>query len=126
MARYGKTVGIVEKLVDRACDLVCEHAFSLGVQSHKRNGREVYRVEVTHGMARLYHYGTLTVMLNTDDGFVERYYGESASDRDSMNTFLDCWDSCPRNVFFRLSGGSIIMEGSQSRRTAVQSLAIHA
>lgn len=61
---------------------------------------EKYRVDIKEGKAILYHYGTHTATVNTVDNELEYYYGESVSDRDSLNTFVDYFSIEPNFRYF--------------------------
>lgn len=49
---------------------------------------EKYYIEVTETEIFMRHWGTETLRINRADNSVVSYYGESNSDRDSMNTLL--------------------------------------
>ncbi len=54
-----------------------------------RNGMEVYRMELaTDNTLSLFHYGTLVLQYDLKEGQVVYQYGQSVSDRDSMNSLL--------------------------------------
>ncbi len=59
-----------------------------GYASLKRFGNDVYYISYDKHYVRLYHYGTLTLKFSIMENRIVSYYGESASDRDSMNTAL--------------------------------------
>ena len=76
-----KRIKIIEKLINKAEET--------GYASLSRNGTKVYEVEVTpNGFYKLKHYGTETLYYDKLTRHLIHYYGESVSDRDSMNTFL--------------------------------------
>lgn len=73
--------------------------------------REVYRVDVLKdGMSgdtvQLYHYGTLTaeVWIASEPALIHAY-GESRSDADSVNTFLDYFRIGKRYTYKPVNGG---------------------
>lgn len=82
--------------------------------------QEVYRVEcelrgrgVGFDLYKLYHYGTLTanVVVNNDGTPVARYvYGESRSDADSVNTFLDYFGIDTQYTYRPVNGGFMEVE----------------
>lgn len=106
MARYGKTIKMVENLVEKAYNSPTNTAVI------NKSGQEVYKVEIEAGEGdtrlKLYHYETETLVVNTTKEVIEDYYGYSASDRDSMNTVLDSIMH-RGNEFFKLSQGEIIL-----------------
>lgn len=57
-----------------------------------RRGHEVYEVIIdrNEGIAYLKHYGTTTIKYNVRTKELLNWYGEGVSDRDSMNTFMNC------------------------------------
>jgi hypothetical protein len=64
----------------------------VGYARTMRRGHAVYEVFVdrTHRIACLRHYGTITVLYDLNSREITSWYGEGVSDRDSMNTFLNC------------------------------------
>jgi uncharacterized membrane protein YfhO len=105
MARYGKTIKMVEALTEKAF-------YKLKAVAN-RKGQEVYRIELvtlSNGEhLRVYHYNTLTLEYSLKDREIVQYYGFSGSDRDSLNTVLDYLGHDKRE-FFRLTAGEIILE----------------
>ena len=87
-----KKIQIIQNLFDKASIKADTSEEGIGVAILNRNGRLVYAVEINHrdNIARLYHYGTRTIDYDIRQGIILGWYGESVSDRDSMNTFLDC------------------------------------
>ena len=57
---------------------------------------EKYAVSFNENKFHLYHWGTKTLTIDLAVGRLEEFYGESVSDRDSMNTVLR---------YFGLDGG---------------------
>lgn len=57
---------------------------------------EKYAVSFNESKFHLYHWGTKTLTIDLSVGRLEEFYGESVSDRDSMNTVLR---------YFGLEGG---------------------
>lgn len=49
---------------------------------------ERYKVVIDGDTIELHHWGTCTLVLNLKDNKIDYYYGESSSDRDSMNYML--------------------------------------
>ena len=49
---------------------------------------EKYAVSFNENKFHLYHWGTKTLTIDLAVGRLEEFYGESVSDRDSMNTVL--------------------------------------
>ena|SRR5699024_4347800 len=52
------------------------------------NLREKYAVKIDGNIIRLRHWGTETLVIDTEKRKVVEFYGESNSDRDSMNFML--------------------------------------
>jgi hypothetical protein len=108
MARYGKSVKIIENLLNKAFEKTDDFVS----MSLKRQGNEVYRIEQEIYpdpkclVTRLFHYGTLTLEYN--DNEIVYYYGYSNSDRDSLNTMLDLLGH-NNQQYFKLSQGEIIL-----------------
>ena len=61
--------------------------------------QERYKIEVSDNYITLSHWGTQTLKIRKSDNEIVEYYGESNSDRDSMNTLLNLVDIY--NVYFR-------------------------
>lgn len=49
-----------------------------------------YEIYVNGDIISMYHWGTKTIEYDTLNNSIVEYYGESVSDRDSLNTFLWC------------------------------------
>lgn len=50
---------------------------------------EKYKIHITRkNILFMYHWGTLTATINLNTLEIENYYGESVSDRDSLNTLI--------------------------------------
>lgn len=69
-------------------EVLLERAERLSKARLNRFGTTVYYVTFEDGIYELYHYGTLTIRYDYKNKELLHYYGESVSDRDSMNTFL--------------------------------------
>ncbi|BCO16352.1 terminal repeat-encoded protein P_gp299 [Bacillus phage vB_BceM_WH1] len=67
----------------------------------RRFGNDVYSLHYDKSYVHLYHYGTLTLKFSLMENRIAYYYGESISDRDSMNTALYALDYDAE--FFRYS-----------------------
>lgn len=97
MARYGKTIDLIEKMFDKVNPYKNGGYDEITVN---RQGNEVYKLvqSLNNGNEfKLFHYGTLT--LHYVNGEIVYYYGESTSDRDSLNTLLDCLHYNHREYF---------------------------
>lgn len=64
----------------------------VGYSRSMRRGHAVYEVFIDriHRVACLRHWGTITVLYDLNTREIVSWYGEGVSDRDSMNTFLNC------------------------------------
>lgn len=64
----------------------------IGYAATMRRGNAVYEVFVdrTHRIACLRHWGTITILYDLNARELRSWYGQGVSDRDSMNTFLNC------------------------------------
>ena len=62
---------------------------------------EIY-IDDTHVL--LYHWGTLTLNYSKAQNMILQYYGQSNSDRDSINTLLDLLGSTERMRYFPSTG----------------------
>lgn len=99
MKRFGKHINLIEEMFKRV-------EFGKDYVKHTRNGVPVYEMQKTQGsLIRLIHYGTTTLIYDQHEREILEYYGESVSDRDSLNTLLACLDH-PLNEYFRF-GSSI-------------------
>lgn len=80
---------IVMKFI-QSIETLMERAERRGIACLRRDNKEVYSVSVDENKSiyRLFHYHTLTASVKADERKVLFLYGESASDRDSVNTFL--------------------------------------
>jgi len=76
-----KRIKIIEQLASQAMER--------GHAVLRRGGREVYRIEVEQDILTMYHYGTPTIRYDMRARVLLHWYGESVSDRDSMNTLLN-------------------------------------
>lgn len=97
MARFGKTIQIIDKLVEKA--------MSKGAGAEvwtKRNGIKVYEVHISEEGRHiaLVHYGTTTLIYDMEEKIIIHNRGYSNSDRDSVNTFLDSVRE-PTGAYFR-------------------------
>ena len=90
-----KTIKTVETLIERANKQYAKTGKGLsrinrrsdGDRGYKGDLKEVYRVETDGQSISLYHYGTLTAKVTNNH--IEYIYGCSASDADSVATFLN-------------------------------------
>lgn len=87
-----KKIQIIQNLYDSARLRAFRSDAGIGVASLKRQGRQVYSVKFNqrYGLVELIHYGTTTIRYDLNHHSLLYWYGESVSDRDSMNTFLSC------------------------------------
>ena len=51
---------------------------------------EKYAIEIDGSKLVMRHWGTQTIEIDTDTNEIVSYYGESNSDRDSLNTLVYC------------------------------------
>jgi len=51
--------------------------------------QEKYAIEIEDGVLRMRHWGTETIKIDLKTKKIIEYYGESVSDRDSLNTILE-------------------------------------
>lgn len=56
---------------------------------------EKYSIEIDGNKLTMNHWGTETIEIDTDTNDIVSYYGESNSDRDSLNTLVDCLGISP-------------------------------
>lgn len=82
----------LEKLISRAQrngknEAVLNGRMSYGY-GHVGNLREKYAVKIDGNILRLRHWGTETLVIDTANRKIVDWYGESVSDRDSMNFML--------------------------------------
>lgn len=61
---------------------------------------ERYAVSFNGNKLHLYHWGTKTLTIDFSVGRLEEFYGESVSDRDSMNTILKYFELDGRFRYF--------------------------
>lgn len=52
------------------------------------NLREKYAIKIKGSILQLRHWGTITLVIDKDKREILKWYGESSSDRDSMNYIL--------------------------------------
>lgn len=102
MSRYGKTVKIVESLYNKVEN--CEHKEAVT----RRQGEEVYKVAIHDNTLTLVHYGTTTLVYDIAKREIVEYDGFSNSDRDSLNTVLDCLYH-NNSEYFRVKQGELIL-----------------
>lgn len=56
---------------------------------------EKYSIEIEGDSLTMKHWGTVTAQINLHDNTLEYYYGQSNSDRDSLNTLVYCLGIAP-------------------------------
>lgn len=56
---------------------------------------EKYAIEIDGNKLVMRHWGTQTIEINLSTKEIVSYYGESNSDRDSLNTLVDCLGIAP-------------------------------
>lgn len=56
---------------------------------------EKYAIEIENDILRMRHWGTETIQINLVNNDIIEYYGESNSDRDSLNTLVNCLGIAP-------------------------------
>lgn len=107
MSRNGKTIGIIEKMYQKVMDGKNEAWLT-------RDGIKVYEMFLLDGKDLiLRHYGTTTLVYDTSKKIIKDYYGESASDRDSMNTLLDLVGHDQRFYFRYGPSMGFVLEGPE-------------
>ena len=50
---------------------------------------EKYSIKIEDNILTMKHWGTVTAQINLHDNTLEYYYGQSVSDRDSLNTLIE-------------------------------------
>lgn len=122
MARFGKTIKLIENMYEKVMGDNERYRLKNGARyvSAKRDGVLVYEMLLTSDRSRLIlqHYGTPTLSYHIPTGFIQEYYGESVSDRDSMNTLLDClgYDS---SYYFRFGPTvGFYLDGPENEETS--------
>ena len=108
-------------------ETMCERADRLGVavnrkrtryddyggmwsSTHERDLMEVYRVESNDGIVKLYHYETLTCVVNRNTLSVEYVYGESISDANSIYTFINYYLNLEPRIGYRPTNGGLYIQ----------------
>lgn len=114
MARFGKTIKLIESMYER----LSKKSKSFTVDAEivvNRNKEEIYRMDYSEevGQLKLWHYGTVTMTYHVPSNFLQYYYGESVSDRDSMNTLLDCLGYNTEHYFRFTQDNGFYMEGPE-------------
>lgn len=56
---------------------------------------EKYSIKIEDNILTMKHWGTVTAQINLHDNTLEYHYGESVSDRDSLNTLVYCLGIAP-------------------------------
>ncbi len=87
-----KFIKIISSLLDSAELKAYRSEDKKASVSVSRRGEVVYEVivDLDSNLYTLKHYGTVTIHYNKQTGELISWYGESVSDRDSMNTFMYC------------------------------------
>lgn len=87
-----KRIITIENLFERAMKMAKRKEDNLGYAYTNRFGHAVYAVivDLNSMQITLKHYGTVTILYDLKNEELLSWYGESVSDRDSMNTFLNC------------------------------------
>jgi hypothetical protein len=102
----GKTIGIIEKMFNKIERGKTETWTT-------RGGCRVYEMFREGDKITLVHYGTVTLVYDMKNMSIVDYYGESVSDRDSMNTLLSLVGHDP-NYYFRFGPVmGFVMEGPE-------------
>ena len=111
----------------KTVETLCERAERLGVAVNRKRMRyddyggiwgyrgerdliEVYRVESDAGIVKLYHYGTLTCVVNRNTLSVEYVYGESISDANSIYTFINYYLNLEPRIGYRPVNGGLYIQ----------------
>ena len=71
-----------------------------GMWGHVGPLEEKYAVSFNENKFHLYHWGTKTLTIDLSVGRLDEFYGESVSDRDSMNTVLEYFNLDGRFRYF--------------------------
>lgn len=100
MARYGKTVKLIQEMV--------KATNRKSYVKHTRQGIPVYELYSEGDSMRLIHYGTEIITYNLFQEKIVDYAGYSASDRDAMNTLLDSVNHKGKE-FFRIVDGVLTL-----------------
>lgn len=100
MARYGKTVKLIQEMV--------KATNRKSYVRHTRQGIPVYELFSEGDSLRLVHYGTTIITYNLFREKIVDYDGFSASDRDALNTFLDSVNHRGKE-FFRIVDGVLTL-----------------
>ena len=93
-----KFIKTIENLLERAERKGTAHingrmSYAWG---EKGDLEEKYKIHITRrNILFMYHWGTLTATINLNTLEIENYYGESVSDRDSLNTLVYCLGIAP-------------------------------
>ena len=78
--------------------------------THQRDLIEVYRVESKDGIVKLYHYETLTCVVNRNTLSVDYVYGESISDANSIYTFINYYLNLEPRIGYRPVNGGLYIQ----------------
>lgn len=83
----------LERLLERA-QLKGEAILNGRMSYHGYKGdlEEKYAISIENDILELRHWGTTTLVINTSNQTILEWYGESNSDRDSMNFILSKFD----------------------------------
>lgn len=72
----------------KTIETLAERAIRTGYARTMRRGWEVYSLSYEDDILTMKHYGTTTIEYDVKGCELLYHYGESVSDRDSMNTLL--------------------------------------
>jgi len=100
-----KKIKLIEDLYNKALikgeAVVNGRYFEGGVYGELEPKYEIY-IDENHVI--LYHWGTMTLNYSKAQNMILQYYGQSNSDRDSINTLLDLLGSDERMRYFPSTG----------------------
>lgn len=107
--KYNKTI---DTLFERARTRANISDLRTGLAILKRRGVEVYRIEynLNNYTVKLYHYRTMTLYYDLRERDIISWYGESVSDRDSMNTLLHILNHVGHHFRYGTNMGFVIQE----------------
>lgn len=92
-----KYISTIEKLLNKAenkGEAILNGRMNLG-WGMVGDLEEKYAIEIDGNKLVMRHWGTETIEIDTDRNEIVSYYGESNSDRDSLNTLVNCLGIAP-------------------------------
>lgn len=93
-----KRIKLIEELYSKAKEQ--GHAkvngrMNLGYYGGYGNLEEKYAITINNNILTMRHWGTQTIKIDLVNNDIIEYYGESNSDRDSLNTLVNCLGIAP-------------------------------